>query len=158
MDFILKSKEFGKKGQLKNTENKEVTTSTLQGVLEVPFKEPSQLNINNKLLIINNKELNIKEKKIPSLFEFMEYYKTELSLIFPNLDFQVETKYEAWVENKWKDGNNNQIKNWKTKLKSTLPYLKPQTNGKSNNTAQGREDALRDWGRMASSTSNNEGN
>ena len=30
----------------------------------------------------------------------------------------------AWVENGWKDGNDKQIKNWKTKLTNTIPYLR----------------------------------
>jgi len=33
--------------------------------------------------------------------------------------------YEQWVSDGWKDGNENEIKNWKTKLKNTLPHLKP---------------------------------
>jgi len=33
-------------------------------------------------------------------------------------------KYESWVENGWKDGNDKPIKNWKTKILNSLPYLK----------------------------------
>lgn len=56
MDFIIKSKEFGKKGKDKATENKEVNTETLTGVLELPLEEPLQLNSNNKDISSNNKE------------------------------------------------------------------------------------------------------
>lgn len=56
MDFIIKSKEFGKKGKDKATENKEVTTETLTGVLELPLEDPLQLNSNNKDISSNNKQ------------------------------------------------------------------------------------------------------
>jgi len=35
-------------------------------------------------------------------------------------------KYDAWIENGWKDGNNKPIKNWKTKILNTLPYIAKQ--------------------------------
>lgn len=73
-----------------------------------------------------------KEKKeivIPSISEFMDYYKTNLSEEFPNLDFQIKTKYETWIDNNWKDGFDNEIKNWKLKLKTAITYLKPSNNG-----------------------------
>ena len=44
------------------------------------------------------------------------------------MEFSLKAKYEAWVGDGWKDGNNKQIKNWKTKLKNTLPYLKEVAN------------------------------
>jgi len=56
MDFIIKSKEFGKKGKDKVTENKEVISETLAGVLELPLEEPLQLNSNNKDISSNNKQ------------------------------------------------------------------------------------------------------
>ena len=90
----------------------------------------------NKQLTINNEPLTNKPKKekkgivIPSISEFMDYYKNDLSLKFPNLDFQVQTKYESWIENNWKDGNNKPIINWKTKLNATITYFKPSNNGK----------------------------
>lgn len=61
---------------------------------------------------------------IPEFSEFFEYVKT-LEPYKPELDFAIESKYESWKENKWKDGNNQKIKNWKTKIKNTIPFLKP---------------------------------
>jgi len=148
MDFIIQAKNAGKKGS-ENKKNKGLNNSESgenKQTLEVPLQEPLKgtlntledtLETNNKLLNINNKELIInnklkKEKKgivIPSISEFMDYYKNQLSSKFPNLDFQVQTKYESWIENNWKDGNNKPIINWKTKLNSTISYLKPSNNG-----------------------------
>lgn len=65
------------------------------------------------------KEVNSKGK--PSLNDFIEYAKSKK----PNIDvIHVKSKYESWVENGWKDGNDKEIKNWKIKLNNTLPYLK----------------------------------
>ena len=153
MDFIIQAKNAGKKGSenkknkglnnSESSENKQTLEAPLQEPLKGTVKDPlntleDTLPTNNKLLNINNKELIInnklkKEKKgivIPSISEFMDYYKNELSSKFPNLEFQVQTKYESWIENNWKDGNGKEIKIWKTKLKSTISYLKPSNNGK----------------------------
>jgi len=73
-----------------------------------------------------NENVNvIKDKKnvMPEFSEFLTYCKT-LSIYHPSLDFQIEAKYNAWKENKWKDGNNKLIKNWKTKVQNTMPYFK----------------------------------
>jgi len=65
-----------------------------------------------------------KEKKnIPTYEEFEEYAKT-LSIWNDSFEFQLQAKYESWIENKWKDGNGKKIKNWKTKLKNTMPYFR----------------------------------
>jgi hypothetical protein len=70
------------------------------------------------------KESKVKESKIniiPTLKEFGEY----AILKKPNVDkLDVKLKYDAWVENGWKDGNNDKIVNWKSKLLNTLPHIK----------------------------------
>ena len=59
--------------------------------------------------------------KIPTLEEFGKYAIEHK----PNADKQdVKLKYRAWIENDWKDGNNNKIINWKSKLLQTLPHIK----------------------------------
>lgn len=65
------------------------------------------------------------KKQRPTVEDVLIYYKTDIAAQFPNLEFSVQTKYETWVEQGWKDGNGKKIINWKTKLKSTIPYLKP---------------------------------
>lgn len=68
----------------------------------------------------NNKQIN--NKQVPELSEFFDYAKT-LEIYKPTLDYSIKAKYESWVDNKWKDGHNKEIKNWKVKIKNTLPYL-----------------------------------
>jgi hypothetical protein len=64
----------------------------------------------------------------PSLDEFLEYVEIQLKEDFPKKKFAAEKKYNAWVENGWKDGNDKVIKNWKSKILHTIPYLVSQTN------------------------------
>lgn len=64
------------------------------------------------------------KKQPPTLEEFMAYAKT-LQPYRTELNFALEAKYEAWLDNKWKDGFNKPIKNWKSKLKNTITMLKP---------------------------------
>lgn len=75
------------------------------------------------------------EKDIPTLDEFLAYYHSDLSKQFPNLDFQIQAKYEAWVENGWKDGNGKKVVNWKSKLKNTISFLKQNSVTAKNGTA-----------------------
>lgn len=75
-------------------------------------------------------ELALKPKKeIPSLIEFMSYCQTIKEIDFNAYKFGLQSKYESWVDNKWKDGHNKPIKNWKTKIKNTIPFIKPINNG-----------------------------
>jgi hypothetical protein len=72
--------------------------------------------------VTTNKNVN-KEKKeiyIPEFSEFLQFAIEQVTNI--NKD-EVKLKYESWKVNEWKDGNNKQIKNWKTKLLNTLPYI-----------------------------------
>lgn len=68
------------------------------------------------------KELN---NKIPSVEEFLTYCKTIKEFNYEEFEFSLKTKYETWVADGWKDGNGKKITNWKTKIKNTLPFLKP---------------------------------
>jgi len=66
------------------------------------------------------KETKNKKEIIPSLDEFLKYADEQTD----NCDLlKVNLKYKSWVENKWHDGNDKPIKNWKQKLLNTLPYL-----------------------------------
>jgi hypothetical protein len=36
---------------------------------------------------------------------------------------QINAKYQSWNGNGWRNGNGKQIKNWKSTLLNTLPYM-----------------------------------
>lgn len=57
---------------------------------------------------------------IPEFSEFEEHCLTKE----PNLNRkQLKLKYDSWVENDWKDGNNQPIKNWKSKATNIIRYI-----------------------------------
>jgi len=77
-----------------------------------------------------------KEKQIPELEEFLSYAESwmlENKKDYSGKRVQIISKYQTWVESGWKDGNNNLIKNWKTKFQNTEPFLK--SDGKNYNNA-----------------------
>jgi len=57
---------------------------------------------------------------IPSREEFVEYCLSKKQDVDP---VHAGLKYDAWVENGWKDGNGKPVKNWKSKLINTIPHL-----------------------------------
>ena len=64
---------------------------------------------------------------IPTYDVFKEYaIAKNLNTDFTRLRF----KYQSWVENDWKDGNDRPIKNWNSLLLNTLPHLNSKSNNK----------------------------
>ena len=60
------------------------------------------------------------KNNIPSYFDFLNHALEKI----PDIDQEaLKLKYDAWVENGWKDGYNKKITNWKSKLTNTLRYL-----------------------------------
>lgn len=81
------------------------------------------------------KESKVKENKINSIPDFSEFKEFALSKD-STIDIKaLHLKYEAWKENNWQDGNNQKIKNWKSKLLNTLPYI-PKLQVDKQNKAQ----------------------
>lgn len=58
----------------------------------------------------------------PSWEEFIAYAQT-LEKYNSQLDLRIEEKYKIWKNNGWRNTSNLPITNWKSTLKSTLPYL-----------------------------------
>ena len=61
------------------------------------------------------------KKYIPAFEEFKNHAVSKK----PKVDItNLKLKYEAWIENEWRDGNDREILNWKSKLNHTLPHIK----------------------------------
>jgi uncharacterized protein YdaU (DUF1376 family) len=92
----------------------------VQGLLKASLK-----HLANAIEDVNtNEEVSKKEKvKIPTLQEFVAYGTEQTKEVDPKA---FEFKYKAWTENDWRDGYNNPIKNWKSKLLNTIPHLNKQ--------------------------------
>jgi hypothetical protein len=114
--------------------------------LSVPLSEPLSVLLNkniykhitNNIETINNKHLEVflflktldKENiYIPTWDEFLTYGKEKE----PKVNIKaLKNKYDAWVVNGWRNGNDRPIKNWKSALLQTLIYIE-----KNNTNANG---------------------
>lgn len=70
----------------------------------------------------NNKKVSLEKKiTIPELQEFISYAIEK----DPLLDEEhLKLKYDAWKIAGWKNGNDKPIKNWKSALNNTIPFIK----------------------------------
>lgn len=59
---------------------------------------------------------------IPSYDEFLDHAKS-LKNYTTSIDSKINEKYNNWIENGWNNGYNRPITNWKSALKSTMPYI-----------------------------------
>ena len=86
---------------------------------EAPDKALDKAHIKATDTIIKQETKN--NKQIPELAEFLAYAIQQV----PNvIQQEVKLKYDSWVVNDWKDGNDKPIKNWRSKLNNTLPHIK----------------------------------
>ena len=106
--------------------NKDVKSSS-----EIPKQQKQKLELEQRQ---EQEQQNLKNSKIPSLDEFIEYAKS-LEGYEAELDLNISKKYESWINNGWKNTSNRPISNWKSTLKSTLPYLK-NTSGENSLSLQ----------------------
>lgn len=72
-----------------------------------------------------NDSVNEKKINVPTEIDFLNYCKELMKDKYQSYEFSLQAKYAAWVSDGWKDGNKAAIKNWKTKIANTIPYLKP---------------------------------
>jgi hypothetical protein len=109
-----------KKYKLIGQKNKPLT-SPLQGCKDMDMDKDKDMD--------KEKEKDVKNKKneeIPTKEEFMDYCREtylKSGKNFEDYKFSVELKYDSWVLNNWKDGNDSKIKNWKSKINNTIPHL-----------------------------------
>ena len=99
----LKLSEAGRKGGLSSAE--------------------ARLNQGSSIKNKNKEEEKEEDKNIPTLDEFVAYGIKQL----PEVDEQaLRLKYSSWVETNWcvlVGGKTRPIKNWKSTLNNTLPFL-----------------------------------
>lgn len=62
---------------------------------------------------------------IPNFDEFLHYAQT-LELYESTLDSVIKEKYESWLDDGWTNHSKRPITNWKSSLKSVLPFLNEQ--------------------------------
>ena len=106
----------------RRTESNDRSTTVKQ-----PLNEPStESNRVEKSRVEKSREEQDeeKDKQIPAYEDFKEYALDKCSeLNFNVSESQINAKYQSWKTNGWRNGNGKQIKNWKSTLLNTLPYL-----------------------------------
>jgi hypothetical protein len=84
----------------------------------------SALQVQSKSNAIREEKIREDKNKIPTFIEFRDYAIENKPLA--NIK-DLKLKYDSWVANGWKDGNNKKIVNWKSKILNTLPFIKEST-------------------------------
>lgn len=74
----------------------------------------------NDTVSVNVKDTITKVIEIPTWEDFLAYAKEKEPSIKVSA---LKNKYDAWVENGWKDGNDKKIQKWKVKLLNTLTFI-----------------------------------
>lgn len=64
-----------------------------------------------------------KDIGFPSFSEFLDYAQT-LDAFDSQLESGIKEKYETWINNGWTNSLKRPITNWKSSLKSALPFIK----------------------------------
>jgi hypothetical protein len=110
-NICIRNKENGFKG---GRPKKPKQPTGLLGNPKKPKKADTDNDTDNDTLLI------------PTVYEFLHYCKDIKEINYQSYEFSLKSKYETWVDDGWKDGNGKKIKNWKSKIKNTIPFLKPQ--------------------------------
>lgn len=109
-------------------------TSQRSEILEIPSQQllpikdtlenfPKIGNKHIKTDTLESLETITDDKSIPTMEEFMAY-ATTLENYQSHLDPEIQSKYEDWKTNGWKNSSDRPITNWRSSLKSTLPFMK----------------------------------
>lgn len=115
--YVDKQRLNGKKG---GRPSKAKETQITQPFISKPKKAVNvNDNDNDNVSVTVNDISNKLDNVIPTYLEF-ESYALSKKIVNKN---DLKLKYDAWVENGWKDGHDNKIKNWKSKLLNTLRYF-----------------------------------
>jgi len=101
-------------------------------------KKPKKADSVTDTVTVTDKVIDI---NIPAYEDFLKYAVSKKPKLKPD---ELKLKYESWVENNWKDGNDKPIKNWKTKILNTLPYISETTKTVNTNPTINRSDFFTD--------------
>ena len=89
------------------------------GIRKLP-KCNSKVHVNTQSKVEDSKVDNNKINNIPEFSEFLLFALEKEPLI---CEIDLKRKFDSWVVNGWKDGNDKKISNWKTKLLNTIKYI-----------------------------------
>jgi len=110
----------------KENEQNSTKSTNVKNVQQKSTKLTDSVSVNDSDSVILLKK---ETKHIPEWIEFLTYGLEKKPTICHS---SLKLKYEAWKVNDWKNGNGKPIKNWKSTLLNTIPYIKtnePTING-----------------------------
>lgn len=123
-NLIIKNKKIYKKIPLSDFFDEQILS--IQFSTETDFVKNEIIDFLKK-----GKDKCVKNDEIPDINAFTAFGKEKS----PDVSIEaLNLKYQSWVENGWKTGKGNQIKNWKSTLLNTLPYLAKNQNSTNGNT------------------------
>lgn len=106
LDFPM---EFAEHRKIENLQTKKSKDSLRSENVLIPSQLQTSIGV-------------VEIKNIPSLEEFIEYAQT-LDVYVTESESLVKEKYHSWVSNGWQNNSARPITNWKSSLKSILPYM-----------------------------------
>lgn len=156
-EFLTESIHKEKKSKVKERKEKKSSLS-LEGDFEVEeienyelFQDENENENEVEILDLKNQKTKRKkvapkkEKEIPTWEEFWEYQSNymeeKLGLESANYKISSESKYQTWLDNEWRDGYDNPIRDWKSKARNIVPHLKEIKPNASNIPIAGRQTA-----------------
>jgi len=126
--FRIEDDEFFYSERLKNS--MELKSLKATESISKRWNNTNVLQANTSVLrkdTIKVKESKVKESNRrviipvrPDYFEFENFALEKEPLINKQ---SLKLKYDSWIENGWKNGNDKPIKNWKSALLNTIPYI-----------------------------------
>lgn len=115
------NREVVKKEQLDQKEEANATPITaVYSMLDLSKNTYQEIEVQSKASQSTTEKDN--NENLPTMEVFMKYAQT-LDSYKPQMDFSIKEKYEAWENNNWKNSSDRPITNWRSSLKSTLPFM-----------------------------------
>lgn len=89
---------------------------------EINFTKPKSLK-RSSIHQLSQSQISDLQSQIPTFAEFLAFAKT-VEFYEDHLENLLKEKYDAWMENCWKNNLGKPITNWKLSLKNAIPFLK----------------------------------
>ena len=133
---LVKYEERAERARLNGAKGGRPKTQKTQSVISEP-KKPDSDNVNVSVSDSVNVSTDV---DIPAYEDFKEYALDKCSELNFNVpENSINAKYQSWKANGWRNGNGKKIKNWKTTILNTLPYLQQKETIEKIETKEERE-------------------
>lgn len=133
-----------------SVEKEEITLEEAENIAQSRKESPSDISESQKSQTVANVAVSVSDSVSDSVTvsdsvsdtnkiiipEYEDFLSHALSKIPDLKEESVKLKYDSWIENGWKDGNDKPVKNWKAKLTNTVQYLERKPKSTSQMTKE----------------------